>query len=162
MPDAIRAERMQLMHKRAEALQAELRLCIREIVELAGAAPGDETIGTRSRVQRPTESRLDSDASTPPLADEMTFCIRWAGKVCHLGYTIPFKLFARLARRPNVFISHSQLIEDVWLGACRSDETIRSEVRHLRLRLRSARMSDLAAAIKGQDHHYGLILQPIV
>ena len=50
-------------------------------------------------------------------------------------------------------------MEDVWDGV-KADETIRSVVRHLKLRLRDADMAELAAAISGRNHHYALMLDP--
>ena len=64
----------------------------------------------------------------------------------------------RLARQPNQFITTDQLLRDVWEGDIRSPETIRSAVRHLRQRLSSAGMKNLAAAIQGAGGRYGLIL----
>ena len=94
------------------------------------------------------------------LVDAATFTIRWEGKACDLGNTLPFKLFQRLLVHPNQYVSYEQLMDDVWGGGVKSDDTVRSVVRHLKRRLHSAGMDDLAAAIYGRDHHYALFLDP--
>ena len=57
MAGPTRTERVRLLQRRVEALQAELGLCIQEIVELADAESGVEPVGARSRVRGPTSSR---------------------------------------------------------------------------------------------------------
>jgi DNA-binding response OmpR family regulator len=93
-----------------------------------------------------------------PLVDSSTFSVFWAGKTCPLRRTILFRLAERLARQPNQYITADQLLRDVWEGGIKSPETIRSAVRHLRQRLSSAGMEDLAAAIHGTGGRYGLML----
>ena len=65
---------------------------------------------------------------------------------------------SRLLRRVNQYVSYERLRDDVWYGETRSADTVRSAVRQLKLKLRTAGMSDLASAIKGQGRHYGLII----
>ena len=92
------------------------------------------------------------------VVDEARFSVGWEGASCYLGYTIPFKLLRRLARRPNHFVSCDQLRQDVWLGVDRADSTIRSEVRHLRRKLVAAGCGELAAKLCGRNGHYALLL----
>jgi hypothetical protein len=93
-----------------------------------------------------------------PLADPNTLAIHWNGRTCFLGKTLAFKFFARLARRPNHFVSHSVLLDEVW--ECQvTKEAMRSVVKTLRQKLRIAGMEDLASAIDGSRREcYGLIL----
>lgn len=70
------------------------------------------------------------------------------GKTCVLGNTLPFKLLERLARRPDTYVTHDELLQDVWDGT-RSQAAIRSVVKRLRQALRRDGMSDLAASIDG-------------
>jgi DNA-binding response OmpR family regulator len=93
-----------------------------------------------------------------PVVDHSRLCVRWGGKSCPLGDSYPFYLLERLCRRLNQFVSYDQLLRDVWDGDVRTDETIRSVVRHLRRRLRDAGMQDLAGAIRCRGRRYGLIL----
>jgi DNA-binding response OmpR family regulator len=110
-------------------------------------------------------SNRRADGSSParsvqqvPLADPNTLAIHWKGKTCFLGKTLAFKFFARLARRPNQFLSHDLLLDEVW--ECRvTKEAIRSVVKTLKQKLRKAGMDDLAARIDGGRREcYGLIL----
>jgi DNA-binding response OmpR family regulator len=70
------------------------------------------------------------------------------GRTCVLGNTLPFKLLERLARRPNTYVTHHELLSDVWEGI-RSESAIRSVVKRLKQTLRRHGMSELAAAIDG-------------
>jgi len=70
------------------------------------------------------------------------------GRTCVLGNTLPFKLLERLARRPNTYVTHEELLFEVWDGV-RSEAAIRSAVKRLRQALRRGGMADLAEAIDG-------------
>lgn len=74
--------------------------------------------------------------------------VSFRGKSCFLGNTLPFRLLARLASRPNAYLTYEQLLDDVWDGL-RSDSAIRSVVKRLRAMLRRDGMSELADAIDG-------------
>jgi DNA-binding response OmpR family regulator len=74
--------------------------------------------------------------------------IAFHGRTCVLGNTLPFKFLVRLARRPNTYITHDELLSDVWEGV-RSESAIRSVVKRLRQTLRRQGLSELAAAIDG-------------
>jgi DNA-binding response OmpR family regulator len=76
-----------------------------------------------------------------------------SGRTCRLGNTIPFRFLARLAESPGRYVSHEQLIDDVWDGQG-SDDALRSVVKHLRRRLRQAGLDDLAGAINGLTPGY--------
>lgn len=134
--------------------------CVQEMSALVGDQTVSEpTISNRaSRRSGPNPSQSGNEPGRP-VADIATLSVRWEGKSCHLGYTLPFKLFERLARRPNCFVSYSQLLEDVWCQ-CRSDAAIRSVVKELKRKLIEAGMLDIAAAIRGEGRCYGLILEP--
>jgi DNA-binding response OmpR family regulator len=101
----------------------------------------------------PTPHRSDQ-----PRADETTFCVVWRKRQCYLGHTKRFHLFARLLRRTNQFVSYDHLLRDVWHGDVKSPQTVRSAVRELRRCLVRAKMQRLAAAIRSEGRHYGLIL----
>ena len=93
-----------------------------------------------------------------PLLDESTMSVFWKGRSLHLGNTLPFRFLARLARRPNQYVTHPDLLRDVWDDPLLATATIRSVVRHLRDRLRNGGMNDLAAAIRGHKGRYILEL----
>ncbi len=94
-----------------------------------------------------------------PLLDESTLSVIWNEKKLHLGHTLAYRLLARLARRPNQYVTHLDLIRDVWDD---DDElataTIRSLVRELRRKLRRGGMTELADAIRGHNGRYILEL----
>lgn len=124
-----------------------------------------------ARVLRELADRIESvaiaipDAATeaspfihPLVIDPGTLSIRWGGYECVLGASIGFRLMQRLARRPNHYMSHDHLLDDVW-GCRRSASTVRSAVRDLRQKLSDAGMADLAARIDGSHRgHYALLL----
>ena len=93
-----------------------------------------------------------------PIIDSAAKTVTWRGRSCKLGSTNLFRLMERLARRPSWQFSYSKLINEVWDGQCRSDETIRSTVRHLKVRLKRAGMGGLAKAIRSDKRHYYLDL----
>jgi len=101
---------------------------------------------------------IGSNGHNRPLLDESTMCVVWDGKRVHLGHTVAFRLLARLARRPNQYVTHLDLLEDVWDGEDREVATIRSTVRHLQRKLRAGGMPNLAAAIRGHNGRYILEL----
>jgi DNA-binding response OmpR family regulator len=88
-----------------------------------------------------------------PVVDRARFTVTLGGRTCRLGNTIPFRFLARLADSPGRYVSHEQLIEDVWDGHG-SDDALRSVVKHLRRRLREAGLDDLAGAIDGLTPGY--------
>jgi DNA-binding response OmpR family regulator len=101
-----------------------------------------------------------SDVAPANLVDDGRFTVRWNGDECHLGSTVLFRLFCRLALSANEYVSVGRLMEDVWPGP-RSEEAVRSAVRNLRRKLEEAGMAELAEAIKTQPGHYGLRLDGI-
>lgn len=155
------AQRLEALRRRLAAVQIELALCLEDLLELADA-------DSRPQATTRIPGRVDSQTQThnprapAPVVDPSTFTILWNGKTCHLGCGVPFRIFERLAKRPNQYASYNTLIQDVWLGAPRSDETLRSEVRRVRVLLRAAGMPELAAAMKGRNRHYGLILHTLL
>ena len=95
-----------------------------------------------------------------PLLDESTLSVIWKGKILHLGQTLSFRLLARLARRPNQYVTHIELLRDVWDDEelLTATSTIRSLVRELRRKLQHGGMTDLAGAIRGREGRYILDL----
>lgn len=94
-----------------------------------------------------------SAVSIPPThgllyVDRDRLQIVFRARSCVLGNTLPFKLLERLARRPNTYVTHEELLSDVWEGV-RSESAIRSVVKRLRQALRRQGMHELASAIDG-------------
>lgn len=93
-----------------------------------------------------------------PLLDESTLSVFWKGKKLHLGHTRCFWLLARLARRPGQYVTHLDLLRDVWDDEELATATIRSLVRRLRIKLEHGGMGKLATAIEGHNGRYILNL----
>ena len=93
-----------------------------------------------------------------PVANRDTLSVEWEGKSCFLGNTLLFWFFERIARTPNRYVSHQQLLDDVW-GGNRHPTTIRGVVKRLRDKLAKVGMGDLATRIDGSENgYYGLMM----
>ncbi len=92
-----------------------------------------------------------------PLVDRTTLSVTWQGRSIQLGHTRGFRLLECLARRPNRYVTHVDLIRDVWDDNEElSTDTIRSVVSQLRCKLRAHGMDGLATAIAGHCGRYVL------
>lgn len=151
----MRDSRIQSIRRRVAALQVELTTCIEELLALTEYEPFD---GSPNYQQSSVGNECQANDGAPVI-DEHTFTIQWNGEIVHIGCGIPFRLFAFLARHPEQFIPYDRLIEHVWHGAPRSDQTIRSQLRRVRDGLRAAGLSTLADAIKADNRHYGMLLR---
>lgn len=99
------------------------------------------------------------DAFVTGLLDEGRRAVCWNGAECHLGPTILYQLFRRLAISPNQYLTHEALLDDVWGGAPRSASAVRSAVHDLRKKLTESGMPEIADAIDGKGAgHYALLL----
>lgn len=135
-----------------------------EVLDLLGRmhAAHQEAATCAARIQRlllepGVREPLEAEQRLP-LADAATMSIYWNDQVCHIPSQIRFRLFQRLARRPNFFVTYRQLQLEVWDGDQRCRSTLRGTVRQLRRDLRAGGMHDLADAIRGKEQRYGLIL----
>ena len=133
-------------------------------------ASHSETLGSLHRlkaivssgksVKLETAERFYSEVAnrSVPLMDYSTFSVRHEGRICFLGNTLPFRLFARLLRRPNAYVSHQILLDEIWEGI-RSPEAVRSVVKTLRAKLRDGGLDNLANSIDGQiKGHYAVLI----
>jgi DNA-binding response OmpR family regulator len=146
--DTVKAQRIdRLAGQLAEILMAaaicakELRTEVRDEIEEGHLAPGAAAESDVKRIGR-------------PLMSESTLSVLWNGRSLHLGHTIYFRLLERLARRPNQYITHLDLLREVWDDEELATSTIRSVVRHLRRRLHNGGMGDLAESIRGHNGRY--------
>lgn len=106
----------------------------------------------------PHEKPVQSPGTNLPIADRRTFTACWRGRSCFLGNTLLFRLFERLARSPNSYIPHVDLLDDVWDGP-REGSTIRGVVKRLRDQLAQHGMDELSRAIDGGNSgHCGLMV----
>ncbi len=82
----------------------------------------------------------------------------WNGKALHLGHTHGFWLLARLSRSANQYVTHLDLIQEIWDNDLTDTAVLRAGVRRLRIKLRRGGMGDLADAIVGHRGRYILDL----
>lgn len=92
-----------------------------------------------------------------PVADRTTLSVLFQGKTCFLGNTLLFRFFEVISRRPNLYISHDQLLDEVW-GGIRSESTIRNVAKRLRDKLVSVDLGEVAVAIDGSTPGYYVFL----
>lgn len=83
--------------------------------------------------------------------------VRWRGRCCVLGPSMPLRLIHRLAQHPDRFFTYDMLMDEVWERRC-SDAALRALVCRLRKSLKDAEMIDLADAIRVQGRCVGLFL----
>jgi DNA-binding response OmpR family regulator len=140
----------------AEALMSAA-ICVDEIRAIVRTELDNEAPRPTTQRGRGFAPKLAIDQQRP-LLDESTMSVFWKGRSLHLGNTLPFRFLARLARRPNQYVTHLDLLRDVWDDQHLATATIRSVVRHLRERLRNGGMDDLALAIRGHNGRYILDL----
>lgn len=152
--DADKARRLNALTSQLTEALMTAAICAREIqaavrTEIDEADLGHRSDGFVSRPPGPVER---------PLLDESTLSVIWRGEALHLGNTLAFRLLERLARCPNQYVTHLDLLRDVWEDEFMATATIRSLVRQLRRKLRGAGWTDLATAIRGHNGRYVLSL----
>jgi DNA-binding response OmpR family regulator len=131
-------------------------------IGLAALTEAQEVSGRLFPTQR-AANLMGSDLQDPaslfhqPLVNPHSMTVTWAGRTCLLRSRILLALMQSLARRPDQFVPFEKLRHDVWDGARKSDDTIRSTVRHLKSRLIAAKMGDLASHICSAGLRYGLV-----
>lgn len=131
-------------------------LCAKEIGEIARAEIDDAS--GRPGANGNGRHRNGANAQQRPLLDESTLSVIWKGKTLHLGHTQGFWLLARLARCPNQYITHVDLLEEIWEDDFTDTSVLRAGVQRLRVKLRRGGMGDLANAIAGHRGRYMLNL----
>jgi DNA-binding response OmpR family regulator len=153
----LKIQQLAKLAKRLAEILTTAAICVEEIrIEINA-----EFDSTNSGVVPDSDTATLSKAppiNQRPILDQSTLCVMWKGKSLHLGHTRAFGLLDRLSRCPNQYVTHLDLLHDVWDDDSLADATIRSVVRHLRRRLRDAGMEGLAAAIRGHNGRYILVL----
>ncbi len=134
----------------AETLIEETISILSRILELGDNFPTH----VADQAHRPTDLS-ESDALA---VDRATLSVIWQGRTCFLGNTLLFWFFNRLAQSRNRYVSHVDLLDDVW-GGQRQSATIRGVAKRLRDRLVESGMEELADSIDGTvSGYYGLML----
>ena len=120
-----------LSSKKKQQMQESLRTLA--ATHAATIAQIEETMAVLIRTLE-LDGPSSSDQTNRPIADEDTFCITWRGHTCFLGNTLLFWLFHRLNQSVDRYVSHMELMDDVWRGV-REASTIRGVAKRLRDRL---------------------------
>ncbi len=129
--------------------------CAREIATLV-----HETNTNVGRADKggPRNSHPNRLPASGPYLDEATLSVVWKGKSLHLGHTQGYWLLARLTRSVNRYVTHLDLLQDIWDDVLIDTAVLRAGVRRLRTKLRRGGMGDLADAIIGYRGRYMLSL----
>jgi hypothetical protein len=130
-------------------------LCAKEVVSIAHEVHGAEGLP----IPNPGDGQ-GSAAAPPqrPSLDESTLSVNWKGRMLHLGHTQAFWLLARLTRSADRYVTHVDLLQEIWDDEFADPATLRAGVRRLRIKLRGGGMGDLADAIIGHHGRYMLSL----
>jgi DNA-binding response OmpR family regulator len=149
--------RLNMLNKQLTEYLTSAALCAKAIGEIALAELDDDgraSLAANGSGKKHRELRRRQR----PLLDETTLSVIWKDKTLHLGHTRSFWLLAHLARRLGQYVTHLDLLRDVWDNEELATATIRSLVRRLRAKLQQGGMGDLAAAILGHNGRYMLNL----
>src|SRR4051812_20559228 len=149
-----KAQRLERLTSQLAETLMTAAFCVEEIRSALCAETG--YVGD-DRVRRGSSGKRHAPKPRPLLSDS-TLSVCWKGRSLYLGHTVRFRLLDRLARRPNQYVTHLDLLHDVWDDEELTTDTIRSTVRHLRRRLRDGGMGGLAKAIRGHNGRYILEL----
>jgi DNA-binding response OmpR family regulator len=152
-----RTRRLDTLTSQLAETMMSAAICVQEI----RAAVRDELdqyaeTGTARTQLEPSSGQLS--IKHRPLLDESTLSVAWNERTLHLGHTLAFRFLDRISRRPNQYVTHLDLLRDVWDDEDLNTATLRSLVRELRRKLRAGGMGDLAAAIVGHNGRYVLYL----
>lgn len=133
-------------------------LCAKEIGEVANAQTDDDGTDVGGGSNGNGHRRNGAKSQQRPLLDEATLSVIWRGRTLHLGHTQGFWLLARLAHCPNQYITHLDLLQEIWDDEFADTGLLRAGVQRLRMKLREGGMGDLADAIAGHHGRYMLNL----
>lgn len=147
--------RLDVLCKRLTEHAMGAALCANEIIAMVRETHGDRDFAATKGNGRISNDRFPAHR---PLLDESTLSVIWNGKSHPLGHTQAFWLLARLARSANQYVTHVDLIEEIWDNDFTDAATLRAGVRRLRKKLRDGGMTDLANAIVGHHGRYMLNL----
>lgn len=150
-----KARKLNIFSQQLTEFLMSAALCAREIDEIIQDQSDEEAGCDAHREQR---REHEPKARLRPLMDEATLSLIWRDHPLYLGYTKEFRLLQHLARRANRYVSHVDLLEDVWDDDFADAALLRACIQRLRTRLRRGGMADLAEAVIGCKGHYILDL----
>jgi hypothetical protein len=108
-----KARKLNILSRQLTESLMSASLCAKEINELAHAQP-DDNFDRNPSASRNGHGRNGSKAMHRPLLDEAILSVIWKGRTLHLGHTQGFWLLTRLARRANQYITHLDLLREIW------------------------------------------------
>jgi DNA-binding response OmpR family regulator len=131
-------------------------LCAKEISEIANTQGSD---GSHANVVINGNGHQHNGSQIHrPFLDEATLSVIWRGRTLHLGHTKGFWLLSRLVRRVNQYVTHLDLLQEIWDDEFADTERLRTGMKRLRIKLRQGGMADLAEALTGHHGRYMLDL----
>lgn len=146
------ARKLHVLSRQLTEYLMSATLCAKEIGQIAQAAGDDGHVST------PGANGNGRSTAPRPLLDEATLSVIWRDHVLRLGYTKEFRLLAHLARRANRYVTHVDLLEDIWDDDFADTSLLRAGIQRLKTKLRLGGMADLADAIIGCKGRYILDL----
>ncbi len=152
-PESIR--KLHILSRQLTEHLMSAALCAREIDEIT-QDPG--TDGHNGAPGANGNGRSGKHAMPRPLVDEATLSVIWRGRSLHLGHTKCYWLLARLARRVNQYVTHADLLREIWDDEFADTELLRAGMKRLRRQLRQGGMADLADTLTGHHGRYMLDL----
>jgi DNA-binding response OmpR family regulator len=145
--------RLVLLSRQLDECLMSAALCAKELGAIAHAE-ADRHDGGNGQTRRP----MSSENSVRPLMDESTLSVMWHDKTLHLGNTQGFWLLTRLLRCANRYVTHVDLLREIWDDEFADTGLLRAGIQRLRVKLRRGGMADLAGAITGHNGRYMLNL----
>ena len=148
LPNSV--HRLHLLSRQLTSHLMSAALCAREI---------EEIVQMDDRRPGPNGKRAKAPTRAPrPLLDEATLTVLWREHTLYLGYTIEFRLLAYLTRRVNQYVTHVDLLDEIWDDDFADSSVLRAAIQRLRAKLRQGGMTDLADAVTGCKGRYILDL----
>ena len=135
-----KARKLNILSRQLTESLMSASLCAKEIDEIAHAQP-DNNFDRNPGASRNGHGRNGSKAIHRPLLDEATLSVTWKGRTLHLGHTQGFWLLTRLARRANQYITHLDLLREIWDDEFADTGLLRAGVQRLRNKLRRGGMA---------------------
>jgi hypothetical protein len=147
------SRRLVLLNRQLNEHLMSAALCQKEIGAIALAEANHHDDGN-GQARLP----LRSDTGIRPLMDESTLSVIWHGRTLHLGNTQGFWLLTRLLRCANRYVTHVDLLRELWDDEFADTGLLRAGIQRLRVKLRRGGMADLAGSITGHHGRYMLDL----
>ena len=126
-----KARKLNILSRQLTESLMSASLCAKEIDEIAHAQP-DDNFDRNPGASRNGHGRNGSNAIHRPLLDEATLSVTWKGRTLHLGHTQGFWLLTRLARRANQYITHLDLLREIWDDEFADTGLLRAGIQRLR------------------------------